>query len=79
METPPKERTTTARLTGMGRQVRYPIGTADFLYQIARPDGSLDPEEYALRLVVSSDECRQLASHLTELAEAIEALGGSKQ
>ena len=79
MATPPKARTTTARLSGIAKQIKYPVGTADLLYKVITEDGRVLPAEHALRLLVSSDECRQLARHLDLLAAEIEAMGGTKQ
>jgi len=79
MATPPKSRTTPARLSGLARQVKYPVGTVDFLYKIVAEDGRLLPAEHALRLLVTSDECRQIARHIELLAQEIEAMGGAKQ
>lgn len=79
MATPPKSRTTPARISGLAKQVKYPVGTADILYKIVTEEGRQLPYEHALRLIVSSDECRQLARHLDQLAAEIEAMGGSKQ
>jgi hypothetical protein len=75
----PEERRQCGRLTGYAEQVRYPVGTSDFLYRLANLDGTFSAEEHGLRLLVTSDECRQLARHLDMLAAKIEAMGGTKQ
>jgi len=67
------------RFSGLAKQVRYPVGTADILFHTIRPDGNVYPDEHTLRLLVTSDECRQLARHLDMLAAEIEAMGGAKQ
>lgn len=79
MSTPPKSRTTAARLSGLAKVVKYPVGTVDILYRVVTEGGQTLPDEHALRLVVSSDECRQLARHIELLAAEIEAMGGAKQ
>lgn len=79
MSTPPKSRTTAVRLSGLARQVLYPIGSIDFLYKKVAEGGKTLPAEHALRILVSSDECRQIAKEISRLADEIEALGGAKQ
>lgn len=79
MATGPKARLVAARFSGLAKQVAYPVGTLDILFHGMRKDGSLLSQENTLRLLVSPDECRQLARHIDMLAQEIEAAGGTKQ
>lgn len=73
----PKGQIQNARLTGIDTVMRYPVGFADLEYR-GVIDNVASGEQQTLRLLLRSDECRELAHQLTKLAAAIEFSGGQE-
>jgi hypothetical protein len=58
-----KGRTEAARLTGLGKHLRYPVARMDLEYRLVSNDGQQGQEVHTLKLIVSCDE----AAHFQDL------------
>jgi hypothetical protein len=76
LTTPRKE---AARLVGLGKHVRYPVGRIDLEYQLVDEQGRPLPDQHMLQLVVTDHEALQLAKHFADLAQQLARSGGTKQ
>jgi hypothetical protein len=68
-----------AKLASVTAHVRYPLGLADFEYALLNEDGTLQPDQTKVRLILSSQEARDVSEHLIKIALALENMGGAKQ
>lgn len=68
-----------ARLAGLAKHVRYPMARLEIDYVAVSAEGVEIPGLHTLKLALTGDEARQLAKHISQLAQEIDAMGGSKQ
>lgn len=74
----PKGQIQNARLTGVEVVMRNPIGIVDMEYREVF-DGKATGLQQTLRLLLTSDECRDVSRQLTKLATAIEYASDQKE
>lgn len=65
-----------ARISRVERRPLFPFGTIDIFYRLLREDGRSLPQERGVRVVLSSEECRQMSLHFDALAQEIDELTG---
>jgi hypothetical protein len=78
MAKPEKDEIQGVRLIRIAKHVSHPRGWLLIHYRLFDDNGHDQPEEFAMRAIMTADEARQIASHLSLLAKEIDAAGGSR-
>jgi hypothetical protein len=75
MDQPRKAQTLIARLAGVSKHVAHPLGWIELSHHRPGPDQDLAQIVHSFKVLLTSEEARQLSRELRLLAEEMDAMG----